>query len=1271
KRVLGGKVSPSGSLIADLELPQDAPLGMYKIRLLRDDNGMQLGPADTFYVSSDSAQGCQVSISTRQRGGAAYNVGETIRGNVHVTSAYGSQISGQPVLLSVDECPYDVVTRRRIGQWKSISRQQLRTDSIGEAAFSIQTTASADNDFQYRISATSTDADGLEFRTRIFVYATRQDIYASISTDRVLYEHDQNVSLKLRTVSATGRPESSKGTLRLLRESWQEVWVDRRGHEISGEEMLNMRRRGSGWFSFGQTAGDYLLKTQGYITSVVSEAEVETDQDGNATYAWEKAQPGYYRFVWITDGRRGTVVSNERPFWVSGPGTEVIGYRPSSIKLITNPPSEKDTTGNNLALVTVPAPNQSVLLLSGSNNIDVWKVLEVQGTAQLVKVDLNQKTPSEVTYLEATCATDEKLGRALTVLSAPNSQLMDIEIEDDKNGYEPGEDASWTISARDKSGKALAGVELVFWLRAETDGKTSARSLEALFPPARQSYSIASASSIGLKPFFMPVLTDAKLAAAAASAAVAHDKSTDDATPYSEDGEPMSSMPSAGDLFWIAGLVTGPDGKAMVSNVMPRSLSRWNVIVLASKADGMAGFARVQTETMETLSASMNAPESVFAGDVLHLSASISNNLPEQSAVFCNIFSKDIGSVTEPFHAAYLIVQPIRASTIGWDASFADMGRTMLVVTASSSNKSVRLGLDMLVKPDPALKVGYSNSLLFQGQIPLPGNAADPTARMRYRITASPARVALGGMRYLLEDPSAGSTEAAGRIASIQSLRRMFENMRFESTVIDQALTRCAANDYMDSRMQTDVERLRTTQNENGAWGWMSAESPDPFCTAYNLLMLNLCDGKMRETLDPSLEKARSYAASELVAGTLPPDMQALLLMGLASRELGLTRPSRLEARVLVNLIRMQDRLSPFALACLTLCAKQYGFDEEAQDMVRKIKATAIVESGPSNLSSAHWKGSETYAAQPASEVESTAMCALAIVATEGTSSKMLEQAVRYIFSKSADGHWDGPRETALCILALRDIAASSGETDVSAKCEITMGAQALGSYDYTRDFALYPPPWNEVLLPRATQDAAVEVSRIGGHSPVFFCVETIHTDKGSTGASSTLDGVKLTREYLRSIQVPTLLNGYDEEIVPLGIESGLKVGERVEVVLTLTLDKAMPRLLLVEPRPSFAALRAHERVPEAVISCIDSPGLKPATLEFEQSPDALVACMEGLPAGRWEIRYPLRVDFEGDFMAPSAEACLPQRPSQNASSGLRTIKCEADDATPEAEIDE
>jgi len=427
--------------------------------------------------------------------------------------------------------------------------------------------------------------------------------------------------------------------------------------------------------------------------------------------------------------------------------------------------------------------------------------------------------------------------------------------------------------------------------------------------------------------------------------------------------------------------------------------------------------------------------------------------------------------------------------------------------------------------------------------------------------------------------------------------------------------------------------------------------------------MLNLCDGRMRELLNPALEKARSYAASELVAGTLPADMQVLLLMGLASRELGQTRPSRLEARVLVNLIRGQDRLSPFALACLTMCAKQYGFDEEAQAMTRKIKATAIVE--PGTPPAAHWNGSETYSAQAASEVESTAMSALAIIATEGTSGPILEQAVRYIFSKSTDGHWDGPRETALCILALRDLASASGETDIGARCEIAVDGKTIGAYNYAQDFALSAPVWNEVTIPPLTQGSAIEVRRLDGISPVFFSVEMDSGAGKTSDASSTLDGVKLTREYLRSVQVPTLLNGYDEEIVPLGPDSALKVGERVEVVMTLTLDRAVPRLMLVEPRASFVATRSHERAPEAVIACLDSPGLKPARLEFEQSPDALVACMEGMPAGRWEIRYPLRVDYEGEFIAPPAVACLPQRPAQNASSGYRTIKCEAGDTQP------
>ncbi len=1248
-------VDSSGISMADWPLPLNAVPGQYVAKLYREAGGL-LGEELHFNILDEQEHAISLTLHLRQRAeGQTYKVGETIRGSLLLQAPFGVELAGQSIELSVEECNYDAASRQAIGPWRTILRQQLRTDSIGESAFSIKSTASTESDYQYRIQAIIRNSEGqLLTSAQTITYATRRDIHARLRTDRVLYERGQAVSLALETLSASGAPLPCSGRLRLMRESWKEVWVNRRGQEISGEQMLALRRRGGGWFSFGQSAGDYMLKSQGYVTSMVQETELSSDESGRAHFEWKDASPGYYRFVWIGEARRGTLVSNESQFWVSGSGSEVSGYRPGSLKIITNSADSSQGDKGDMALVTVPSPNQHVLLLTGTDSIESWKLLQMQDTAQLVRI-ADTPASSSGTYLEAICAYDEKQGRDIVPMRSPPPQLLKVMLEADRNAYEAGQPSQWTVTVRDSAGKPIKGASIVFTMRPgqNTESESLRAPIQSLFPPIRRPHSIATASSIAIKPFYQPISATSGRDEAGSPATSAQ------AVPNASINPSRPSANSRASGIWMHKLQSGTDGRATFTLEMPRILSDWNATAIVSVADGRAGLGTLPVSTTETLSASMNAPDSLYAGDLVRFRALLGNKLPQEITLLCDIASKGLNSIQPQYRANYVTLRPGENLPVYWDAAFANAGKTAITVSASGAGKNLRLVWDMMVKPDPRVRHEQLNIYAGQASISIP-KGAKPTD-YSYRMTASPSRTALAAMRYLLEDPSTGSTEAAARIATIQSLRRMFDNMRFDPPAIAQALEQSGASQYMETRMADDLATLERNQNESGAWGWMSADASDAFSTAFNLLMLNLCDGKMRETLEPALERARSYAAAELVSGTHGPDMQVLLLTGLATRELGQTRPSRLEARVMVNLMRSKDRLSPFALACLTLCARQYGFNEEAADLTAQLRRLAVPSTDRiSGQATLHWKGSDIPGAVPASDVEATAMSALALLTGGSGYAADLDKAIRHVFGKSINGHWDGPRETALCVFMFRDTAAITGETDLSARIQLFIGDALAGTYDYAKDFKLSVPEWNALSASdTSAEDAAttLQVRKAGGQSPVFFSLNRSMRDESPSLPSSSLPGASLERSYLRSIQVPTLLNGFVEEILPMKEDSPLRVGERIEVLLRLKLDAPMPRLIIVEPRPSFATHRHNEKATTLNLTNASAPESKPARMAISHSADSLVICLEYIPAGEWELRYPLRVDYEGVFIAPEAAAFPPQRPSIRATSGWTLIR--------------
>ena len=417
------------------------------------------------------------------------------------------------------------------------------------------------------------------------------------------------------------------------------------------------------------------------------------------------------------------------------------------------------------------------------------------------------------------------------------------------------------------------------------------------------------------------------------------------------------------------------------------------------------------------------------------------------------------------------------------------------------------------------------------------------------------------------------------------------------------------------------------------------------------------------------------------MAGTQTPDIQALLLYGLACRDMKGGRPSRLEAKALVNLIRAQDRLGSVALSCLTLCAAQYGFEDEAAGLAAQLRARAVRGRDCYGQDSAYWKGSDIPGTVPADEVENTAMAVLALEAVGGPHGELVVEGLRTIFSRAVEARWDGPRETALCLFALRDYSAGSLETDLAAVSVAKKNGEPVARYDSAAEKLPLPPPAARVDFCR--DSSAVSLARTSGASPVFatlsadavppgdisgeICPDTppalTEENPAEIPAASNIDGVVVSRTFLRVVQVPTLLRGFDEKIVEVGHGGVFKTGERIEEVIVIDTGRTIPEAVIEEDMPGFVSW--HPSAPgEDSLLCRDNPALRPGHTASFSAPGVFRLALENLPPGRWEIRIPMRVDYEGAFVVPPARLRVPEKSSLAASSETLRVRCEG--AAPE-----
>ena len=328
------------------------------------------------------------------------------------------------------------------------------------------------------------------------------------------------------------------------------------------------------------------------------------------------------------------------------------------------------------------------------------------------------------------------------------------------------------------------------------------------------------------------------------------------------------------------------------------------------------------------------------------------------------------------------------------------------------------------------------------------------------------------------------------------------------------------------------------------------------------------------------------------------------------------------------------------------------------EDLVRLkesiIKSKAVQERDDNNAPVIKWTASPTTAAPQFSEAENTSMAVMAIVAVDGAKNEYVEPAARFVYEKSVEDRWDGPRETALGVMMIRSIAAYGAETDIAASCEIYLGGVRSGGYNSSTEKPLVPP--KRILLDNAAvNNNKLEIRRISGTSPLFVSVETTWKDDPGTAFTKFPD-LTISRKFKQTRQVPTLLEGFNEKIVDLDPATTLSCGERIETIVSIESRKPIPMLIVRSPHPGFS--KWHEQSAPAEIVNVDVASIDPDNIEQTNTQDAQYISIENLPAGRWEIRTYHNVDYPGEFVIPAASAWIPQRPSIRAESNSVRLKC-------------
>ncbi|MDX6306016.1 MAG: alpha-2-macroglobulin [Blastocatellia bacterium] len=712
-----------GTAWSSLELSDQLPLGEYQIQFWDQGRANHIGDAKLFRLEEYKLPEFKVAVKTPEENGRkkSFRLGEKVEVNIQADYYFGGPVSNASVEVVVYQNPfyhywyphhdyawyYDDIERQGRyyygGQGQTIKRETIKTDATGKATITFDTPRENYNqDFQYRIEARVTDSSRREIVASDTVRVTRQRYYVYPRPERNIYRPKDKVTIDIKALDANEQPVVTEGTVKVTRDYWYEVWLDPNGREVKGDELRFLREKS---FPPAPAKGQkpWQLKFRGYQHDDILTQALKTDAEGSAQLNFIPERDGYYRIAWESSqgsGKRGRflpLIKAETTVFVATNASTELGYRPGGVEIVV----DKDTfrAGQTApVMISVPTNDRYVLFSVEGEDLYSYQLVHVTGTAKLIELPIEERHVPNI-FLNAAMVSDAQMFvDNKQVIVPPVQQFLSIAVKADREQYQPREEGSLSITARDVNGKPVAA-EIALGLIDESVkyiqqdyagdprqfyyGNKRAQTVQTQSTFNQKSYATlvevqkgqlrdrkdldrgkddrrrekneAEAPSGTLREadkevarfsnavLDLPINGRAVDSLALLKPGVATASVTVNA-PYQAAQEPAVQVRSdfRSTILWQPDIRTDENGNATVKVKYPDSLTTWSATARAVTAANQFGIGDTSTRTKQPLIVRLEAPRFFVVGDQVTVSGVINNNTDQHMQVASSLVAEGL-----------------------------------------------------------------------------------------------------------------------------------------------------------------------------------------------------------------------------------------------------------------------------------------------------------------------------------------------------------------------------------------------------------------------------------------------------------------------------------------------------------------------------------------------------------------------------------------------------------------------------------------------------
>ncbi|HKR23390.1 MAG TPA: MG2 domain-containing protein, partial [Pyrinomonadaceae bacterium] len=696
-----------GSAWGSIELGEQLPLGYYEIQFWTEGRGSHIGSAMLFRLEEYKLPEFKVEVKTPEQDGRkkAFRLGENVEVDIQADYYFGGPVSNASVEVVVYQKPfyhrwfphrdypwyYDDAERMRGyyggGAGQVVKRETLKTDATGKARLTFETPhPNYNQDYEYRIEARVVDASRREIISADTVRVTRQRYYVYPRPQRNIYRPQDNVTVDIKAIDANEQPVQTEGTVKVTRDYWWEIWTDPSGREVQGEELR--RLRAAAVFPPRTTQGEWKLKFRGYQHEDILTTTVKTDAEGVGQLKFTPTRDGYYRVAWQSrqgvDLRRDRFlppIKTETYVFVATNATTELGYRKGGLEIVV----DKDTVRAGQTapvMISVPATDRYVLFSVEGDDLYSYQLVHVTGTAKLIELPIEEKYIPNVFFSSVTVADAAWFVDTKAVVVPPVEQFLNVAVKADREQYQPREEGTLSISAKDVNGRPVsaeialglvdesvkyieqdyAGDPRQFyygrkrWNNVQTSSTLNQKSYARLVEvdgalrdgrefvgKEKEQFANRDDDAISMAVYRSdgrPAKSEVRMLAGDGSvnaarstmpsepAALMSDRTmAEQAAPPAPQNAPDQAVQVRNDfrstIVWLPDVRTDADGAATVKVKYPDSLTTWSATARAATTGNQFGIGSASTRTKQPLIVRLQAPRFFVVGDTVTISAVI------------------------------------------------------------------------------------------------------------------------------------------------------------------------------------------------------------------------------------------------------------------------------------------------------------------------------------------------------------------------------------------------------------------------------------------------------------------------------------------------------------------------------------------------------------------------------------------------------------------------------------------------------------------------